>query len=244
MEPRKMAKHRRRLWNMIKKAVRQTIIDRPRRREEPEKGRLITSDVDRILNRTEQNIEMLLPSMPELKTLGNYRLVFGTLVGLALYRALRAEGMSKSYAIELFNDVAWKTYKINPMLRFLRIILKLAARDPFKQMGIRLNLMLRWYYTPPAYDIKFSSDPNTKTYRVDVYRCPLFEFVRTLDDKEALEWFRNTLCVHDFTSAEHMAKGGRHERQHNLADGDNLCDQRWIVADDKNKASGLLTTLL
>ncbi|MEW5816755.1 MAG: L-2-amino-thiazoline-4-carboxylic acid hydrolase [Spirochaetota bacterium] len=224
-------KLRRPIWNRNQKAARKVLTGRLRSQEESQKGRFIPSDVDRILDQAWRNVDDLMPSMPEQKTLGNFHWVFSGLTLLAIYRSLLNEGTAKDYATNLISDIIWKAYESLRVIRFIsNSIIRLITSDLHKQLGIQLRLLLSYPYSPPGYEIDFSSDSDT--HYMNIYRCPVLEFYRT-QDEEALELFRKTWCVFDYAVAEVMVKGGRYERLHTLSAGDSVCDMRWFVADNK-----------
>lgn len=225
------ARLRRRGWNRFAKGVRKSLNGRLRNLEDPTKGRFIASDVKRILDQAQLNVGNLLPSMPEQKTLGNYHWVFSSLQCLAIYRALLTEGITKDYAALLIGDIMWKVLEGRRGMRIIiKSIIHIITRDPHKKLGIMFRLMMRYPYSPPGYEIDFSSDSDT--HYMNIYRCPPLEFYR-IHGEGALDMFRKTWCMFDFASAEVMVKGGRYERPHTLSAGDSVCDMRWFVAEGK-----------
>ena len=214
------------LWKESQKAARKVVTGKLRSREEPKKGRFMPSDVGRILDRTQRNIDDLLPSMPAQESWANFRVVFLGLIHLAIYRALLNEGTKKDYATDLIGDIAWITVTESKRARISWFIIRLITRDPHKQLGMQLRLLGRVATSPPGYESEFSSDSNAHYW--NFYRCPPLDFYRT-QGEEALEMFRKTWCAIDFASAEWMAKGAKYERPHTLSEGDDVCDMKWYV---------------
>jgi hypothetical protein len=216
------------IWKKIsQKAARKVLTGRLRNQEDPKKGRFLPSDVDRILDQARRNVDDLMPSMPEQKTLGNFQWVFLGLVCLAIYRSLLKEGIGQDYATNLIGDIMWKALEDRGVIRSIsNFIIHLITRDPHEQLGIKLRLILRYPYNPPGYESELSSDLNA--YYWNFYRCAPLDFFRT-QGEEALELFRKTWCLFDYESAEIMAKGGRYDRPHTLSAGDNVCDMKWYV---------------
>lgn len=217
----------RRIWNRNKKGVHKALKYRLRSQQEPQKGRFMMPDIDRILDQAQKSLDDLIPSIAVQKSWGNnFRVIFLGIVHLAIYHGLLKEGIEKDYAIYLLNDIIWKSTIESWRYRILKFFIRLITSDPYKQVGIQLRFLGRNFYTPPGYEHELSL--NSNAYYWNFYRCAPLEFYRT-QGQEALEMFRKTYCVIDFASAELMAKGVRYERPHTLTDGDNVCDMRWDV---------------
>jgi len=184
------------------------------------------SDVGRILDRAQSNIDDLQSSTVAQDSWANFRMVFLGLTHLAIYRALLNEGTKKDYATDLIGDIAWKTVTESRRTKIGKSIIRLITGDPHKQLGMQLRFLGRFATSPPGYESELSSDADAHYW--DFYRCPPLEFYRT-QGEEALEMFRNTWCKIDFATAEWMAKGAKYERPHTLSEGDDVCDMRWYV---------------
>ncbi len=214
------------IWKENKKFTREVLTGRLRSREEPRKGRFMPSDVGRILDRAQRNVDDLQSSMVAQENWANFRMVFLGLTHLAIYRALLNEGTKKDYAIDLIGDIAWKPVTESRRTRIGKFIIRRITGDPHKQLGMQLRFLGRVATSPPGYESEFSSDSDTHYW--NFYRCPPLEFYRT-QGEEALEMFRKTWCEFDFATAEWMAKGVKYERPHTLSEGDDVCDMRWHV---------------
>lgn len=191
-------------------------------RNEPNKGRFTRGDVDRILKQTWRNYDELVTNahVERLKTLGNRQNVLLGVASLALYRALQAARVEKAYAIELVSDLAWKVYE--KWIILPRFIARRATSDPQKQMDLMLRMFLRYPFSRPGYDWKVLPEPCT--FAVNIYRCPVYDYLKTQGEAE---FMLNTWCTLDFALTQVMTRGGCYERPHTLSAGDDVCDMKW-----------------
>lgn len=209
---------------IIRWAAYRAVVGRYLDRHQPHKGRFTRHDLNRVLEQTWRNFEELLPDahLEELETLGNRQNVMLGVVTLAMYRAFLAAGVEKEYAIELFSDLGWKFYEkwVVP----LRLIARLVARDPQKQMDTMLRIFLRYPFSRPGYDWKILSQEGP--FELDIYRCPVHDYFKRIGKEEENIFFKSW-CKFDFALAQVMTKGGSYERPHTLSAGNDVCEMKW-----------------
>ena len=205
--------------------IKKTLKGRIRRINQPEKGRFINSDVDKILERTWHNYDELLPHAPKYKKYGNRSLMNSGVFSLALYRVLLDLVKDKTYATQLTADLLWKFYEKS--LKSPAVLSRMIYRDREKQMEILGKWGTKYRFCPPAYKVETRFE--NATFFMDFYRCPICDYFREQGEEE-LEFFRNTWCTFDWAAMEAMIEGPvRYERNQTLSAGDQVCDMRWKV---------------
>ncbi len=216
-------------WTVKKKSVVQVLTPRCRRDGEPEYGRFTTGDMERIFLHAKSNIEELMPYFKDLANIGNYVMAYSSLLDLAIYRALLREKVDPGYAVNLIGDINWQ-YVVNTggYYRLKRKLIALKTKDPIERMGMYLSDVLKFPYGKPGYRAELSKEG--KVYHMNIYSCPLYDFYRQFGNEE-LTLFRKVFCTYDYAAAERLIEGGRHQREHTLSDGDEVCDMRWFIVD-------------
>ncbi|MFC1866179.1 L-2-amino-thiazoline-4-carboxylic acid hydrolase [Chloroflexota bacterium] len=156
-------------------------------------------------------------------------LLWGAFIGLIAWAVIRFSRQSGSSSKVNHIEIAKKLYAkgLIPIIDPLRKKLsKLTTKDPVAYLEKRLKDMIKYPYSKPGYKIEFYKDKNV--YCMDIYSCPVFDFYKQFGEEE-LALFRKTWCTFDYTAAEHVVEGGKHEREHTLSDGDAVCDMRWFI---------------
>ena len=151
---------------------------------------------------------------------------------LAVYRAIRAQGVEEDYATELCTDYLWVAYR--SQMRVQRRLGHLLARSPRAQMAAIQRIFLRFPLAAPGYDCKLREIPGVFAY--DIHRCPVYDYFAA-QGEEALEFFRNSWCTLDYPLAEYLVRGGRYERCETLSAGGPFCDMRWRVVEERDLAT-------
>ncbi|MBN1932307.1 MAG: L-2-amino-thiazoline-4-carboxylic acid hydrolase [Desulfobacterales bacterium] len=210
----------------------QKLEGRNRSRQRPELGRITNDDVYSILEESWKNYRQLSKTAPKGDTLGSRMMLKNGVWSLAMYRAILKIVFEKEYAIELCGDVLWKNYQRSVWR--VRLKARLSSRKPQEQMNRMQEVFLK-ILEKPGYDLLVIQAPDAFAY--DIYRCPVHDYFKSLGPEE-LEFFRKTWCTFDFPFAEHLVKGGKHERQRTLSHGDEMCDMRWMVDAHPKKLKG------
>jgi hypothetical protein len=207
---------------LFKWAGKRVLVGRYVDRHEPQKGRVTITDLNRIIERTTHHFKTLLPKakIARFETLGSRMNVTLGVASLALYKALLNEGIERSYAIELYTDIAWKVYE--KFVIVPRMLAHLVTRDSQKRMNFMLNAFLKFPFNRPGYKWKVKS--QNEGFQVDFYRCPVRDYFHRLGEDDFL---LNSWCTLDFALAQAMVPGGHYERPHTLSAGDPLCDMTW-----------------
>jgi hypothetical protein len=219
------------IWAAKKKVIVQILTPRCRVDGVPEFGRFTPKDIQRIIDRTKQNMLALMPYFNDTDNIGNFLLQYGGLVDLAVYRALLAEKVDPNYAMALVGDMIWQA-RLNanglvPVYDPLRKELaKWTTRGPVAFLERRLRDGMEFPYSEPGYRVEFYKEDHV--YCMDFYSCIVNDFYQQFG-KEEITMFRKTWCTFDFAVAEHLVEGGRYRRPHTLSDGDEVCDMRWFI---------------
>lgn len=203
-------------------AGKRALVGRYIDRRKPIKGRFTGTDLDRILDSTLQDIEVLMSkaNLSRFETLGSRMNVTLGVASLGMYKALLKEGIERDYAVELFTDIAWKVYQKFVILP--RLYARLVTRDPQKRMNIILRSFLKFPFNRPGY--RWEVQSQDEGFQVDFYRCPVQDYFHEMGEEDFL---LNSWCMLDFALAQAMVPGGHYERPHTLSAGDPLCDMTW-----------------
>lgn len=220
---------RQQAWTVKKKSIVQVLTHRCRRDGEPEYGRFTTMDIERIIQHANSIRVELMPFFKDLSNLGNYVMAYSSLLDLAIYRALLREKVDPDYATNLMGDINWQ-FVVNTggYYRLKRKLIALKTKDPMERMGMFLGDMLKFPYGKPGYRSELYKEGNA--YRMNFYSCPVYDFYKQFGHEE-LTLFKKVFCTYDYAAAERLMEGGRYQREHTLADGDEVCDMRWSIAD-------------
>jgi hypothetical protein len=224
---------------LAEKAAFGILLGRRKAMGVPEQGRFLKHDVNRILNKTWDRVNSLLPEagLENLPTKGNRINVLFALVTVSAYHALLNEGVQKLYAIELVSDIGWKVY--TSLLPLPKLISRLITPDNQKQVNLILRMFMIFpFSTPgrPGYECNAWEEPGR--FCTDWTHCPPFEFVQRYaeihGDRGEIELYQRTWCEYDWALAYALVDGtfnvkGHYERPHTLSHGDKVCDMRWYA---------------
>ena len=210
--------------------------------ENRKQGRLTKRQLKNIYAKIkeEQNILKIKAGLSQYKSYGNRLLVFCGVISLAAYRALRKEGMTHQYAIQLVADVIWKLYILG--VKPLWLVAGLITREPQKRLNYTLRILCKYPFNldPKGYQFKIETMPNHLS--MNFTQCAVHQFMKTTDNEEEMDFFRNSWCLYDFSLPAYLIQGGGYEREHTLSHGDIVCDMKWyaksITSDNGNLTRG------
>lgn len=200
-------------------AAHQVLAGRDRSRQHPEQGRFTHADVDSILAETWRRYAELAPVAPDEPTLGSRMNVHLAVLSLACFQTLLARGVERTYAIDLFADMAWAIYE--KWGRIPDSVVQLLARTPLQRLRLDVDALLRFPFNPPGYEIERLADAEGVSF--NVRRCPIAEY---FEAHGAADLCVTSWCNLDYALAEMW--GGHLERSGTLANGDPLCDFRFV----------------
>lgn len=217
-------------------AMRHVVAGRYIDRSRPERGRFSPHDVDLLLKDTYRYRAELVPKaqLSQYRRLGNRQNVYLSVLTISAYRAFRAAGIDRDYAVELIADAGWKVYRAGVVVP--RMVSRLVARDPQRRLNFILRTWLAYpFQTPgradlPGYQVTAWAGPDR--FYTHWTACPPYACVETLGTPEEREAFSRIWCLYDFAIAREMVPGGRFKRAHCLSQGDGVCDMEWLVATD------------
>ncbi len=169
---------------------------------------------------------------------GNRYNVMLAVFSLASYRTLRAAGINKEYATELFCDLGWKAY--SKMMAIPLLIGRLRYRDPQKRLNFLLRTFMRFPFNQPedregylpGYKVKAWAEKDR--FCTDWSNCPPFNYFKEVGTDEEKTLFYQSWCMYDYAIPQLISKEGRYERTHTLSLGDNICDMRWFGKSKSN----------
>lgn len=207
----------------VRWAAHRVLPGRNRSRQHPDRGRFTHADVDPILAETWRRYAELAPTTPDEPTLGSRMNVHLAVLSLACFQALRAQGAERPYAIELFSDMAWAIYE--QWGRIPDSLVRILAQTPLQRLRLDVDAFLRFPFNPPGYEIERLPDGEGVAF--NVRRCPIAEYFQA---HAAADLCVASWCNLDYALAEMW--GGRLERSGTLANGDPLCDFRFVPGPD------------
>jgi hypothetical protein len=181
-------------------------------------------DVDALIGQIKRELRQLQASHPRMSN-RYLQTQWDDLIapGLALYRALLAEGAQDRQAALDAVEVLFKASFFlveRKMVTLLNLI-----PDPFPLVRCGLRGMTKNHYLPGASEVIEDSDT---CFAVNTYRCFIFDTLTRYGAAELTPLY----CKTDDWLAESLSKV-RWLRTKTLADGDDLCDFRWCRQDFK-----------
>lgn len=210
---------------IIRWAARQAFVGRNRAPSEPDKGRFMQAEVNRLLDQSWQSFDDLAPDGSHEPTFGSRMNVRLAALSLAMLRSLIVTGIERKYAIELIGDACWKVYEYwGRVGRFIGRFL--FRRDPIKDHASRVTKDGSWPisfpFNPPGYRALYV--PTKGGLGFNVIRCPVAEYFHT---RGASDLAVSTWCMLDYPLAEMI--GLKLVRTQTLGAGDQQCDFRWFT---------------
>ncbi len=177
--------------------------------------------IERVLRKTWRLYEAEAPTLPEESTPGarlNVRLAALT---LAVYRAVRAEGVSADDTRRGVTGAVWRVSRWWGVLP--DTIARTVTRDSLRRLRICTDLFRRFPFNPPGYIME--DLPDVKSVAFDVRRCSVAEyFLREGEGAVCQEAW----CDQDFPLARMW--DGRLDRTMTIAEGCTHCNFRWRSA--------------
>lgn len=220
---------------LLRRSARRILLGRLLDPDRPASGRWLVQDVDRFLASTRRHTRRLLPlaELDRLPTWGNRHNVYLAVLTTGAYRALRARGISRTYAITLLGDVGWNIYRW--LLSAAALPFRILLRDRSKRMRSTLRALMIFPFSapgPPGYAVEvWTEGADLHTHWS---HCPPLAFVRRViaadGDRGELEAFRESWCRYDWAAADLLIGDGSHghyQRRQTLSHGDPVCDMCW-----------------
>lgn len=174
--------------------------------------------LSRILQRAERHYAALAPKLAMAVTAGGRFNLRMAAYLLALYRAMRDEGVSEERAMALLSNGLFRVMR--QVWRSPDAIVGRLTRDHVRRAKIRERVARRFYFRSPDWEMHEVTAPGR--YGVDITRCVMRDL---LVSEGAAEICDQVLCVQDIRMAE--ARGDRLVRGGTLARGDERCDFRF-----------------
>ncbi len=215
----------------VRGVARRAIAGRNRSRSDPTAGRFTGSQISRIVNDGFERLERRVPDLPSEATLGSRQNGLLAALTLSFVEALEADGVERSYAIELTGDVCWRFYR--QWGQGTRAATRLITRDPVRRLRLSVNAFLTFPFGRPGY--QFNDVPQVDGRSLDMQRCPVADY---LGARGAADLCAGSWCNLDYALAEMW--GGTLERSGTLVAGASCCDFRFRVP--ANQEDPLATT--
>jgi len=219
----------------IRRSARHIIQGRLLDPANPEHGRWLRSDINRLLSAIWKRTETLTPSarLHLIPTLGNRINVYLAIITTASYQMLLKDGHSKTRSADLTADVGWKIYE--RAIGLISLPFRLTSKNPAHRIERTVRAMLIFPFSAPGrpgYEVKVRK--NNGVLHTDWTWCPPQAFVRTLTEEQGdngeLDAFYASWCLYDWPGADVMAANGKRDhyaRKKTLSRGDKVCDMCW-----------------
>lgn len=191
---------------LLKRSAYRALADRNRDPHDLTKGKFSREGTRRILRKTWQNYDRLVPDIPDEPTLGAKHNVRFACMALSVYRALLKEGIEKDYAFILVNDTLWLLYKKAAFVA--RSIARILSRDRKRQIRICVKAFMAFPFSKPGYEFDIVPDEaEENAIAVKWTRCVLIDYLRKYD---ADDMCLACLCNLDYPLLEYW--GGTFDR--------------------------------
>lgn len=204
----------------VRGVARRAIVGRNRSRRDPTLGRFTPSQISQIVNQAFERFAQQVPDLPREATLGSRQNVLLAALTLSFLEALQADGIERSYAIELTGDVCWRFYR--QWGQGTRTVTGLISRDPVRRLRLSVNAFLIFPFGRPGY--QFDDVPQVDGRSLNMQRCPVADY---LGSRGAADLCAGSWCDLDYALAEMW--GGTLERSGTLVAGASCCDFHFRV---------------
>lgn len=174
-----------------------------------------TKDLDLILKRSWQNYFSSVAKLDKQANLGNWLVMNFAHLTLGAYQVFLDEGINEQDAINLIYILTWEI--TSTWAKRAKKVSKALFHDPMRELAFFVNLVMRTFFSPPAY--RFDTGKNESGFYLDVKRCPVAELMAA---NNASELSIQTWCGVDFGLVEII--GGNLQRNGTLAMGKQKCD--------------------
>jgi hypothetical protein len=220
---------------LVRRSARHILQGRLLDPDDPEKGRWLRRDVDRMLHATWARVDELVldANLDALPTVGNRNMVFLAVVTTAAYQVLLERGLPQAQATDLMADVGWKIYSWGISVASLPF--RISTQNTGKRIDRTIKaMMLLCFNAPgrPGYEVEVRKEEGQLLTHWTW--CPPQVFVRNLiarqGDKGELNAFYRSWCLYDWPGADLIAGDGEHghyERTLTQSRGDAVCDMCW-----------------
>lgn len=205
---------------MLKYAVSRMLVGRVRYQETVQKGRFTKSDIKSLIKKTWTIFGASYSDLSKETNISSKMSIFSACITISFYKALLEYGLTKEYAIQLVGDVSWFIYK---KLGYIPLIIsKIMSRNKLKRIKICTDLIRKFPFNPPGYEMKDVNCCDTVAY--DVEKCIIASYFL---QKGEIELCKETWCKMDYALAELW--GGELERTSTISCGHDRCDFRFKI---------------
>ncbi len=177
--------------------------------------------VNQIIENTSQYYKDNEPELPKQESLGASITIRMACYSVGFYEGLLSVGKIKEEATEILYNICWDIY--TKMGDFPMLVASTFSNDKHKKMEIATQIFRVFPFSSPDYIWEDISSDN-KTVAFDCKQCRVAEYFLKNDIGDVCY---NTWCKLDFPLAEKW--GGKLERKGSIANGDKICDFRWIT---------------
>lgn len=183
-------------------------------------GRGEVENAEKIMQRGEEVYHALRRAWPAPRHLIlRYHFLYQILPALAVYRALREEGVEERPARNIISDLAWS--EIGPLYRAALWWLKYLRR-PFDVWRVLVRLAMESIFPPAGWGLRWI-EPAGDCIGFDMVRCCYLDILTDLGAPELTPVF----CEMDDRLAGLVPASIIWRRQGTMASGADHCDFRW-----------------
>jgi len=147
--------------------------------------------------------------------------------GLALYRALRDEGVEQDAAVDLVARLVWEPVKlVGSIVSAYRY-----APSPMALWKATVKLDARTYHGPPGWQYRWLGPGRDWDFGFDVTRCAYCEYFKQMAAPEVARAY----CEGDNVIAERLKPAIEFRRTGTLATGGDCCDFRYRRGESRGR---------
>ncbi len=189
-------------------------------------GRFTARQVNRDVEDAFTNFQSRAGDLPREPTLGSRQNVALAALTLSFLEALEADGIERSYAIELTADTCWRVYR--RWGQVTQAATRLLSRDPVRRLRMSVDAFLTFPFGRPGY--QFDDVEQAEGRALDMQRCPVADY---LGSRGAADLCADSWCNLDYALAEMW--GATLRRSGTLVGGSPCCDFRFRVTSDEHE---------
>jgi len=178
-----------------------------------------SAEIIEILKQADTHYQKLRPEVPEEKTFGARMGLQLACSAVAFYCALMERGVNEEKAIQLIADTDWKIVK--KQMALMGWLGNLLFREPLQRVRWSYKIQRRLIYNSPGWFMDVV--PVENGFGIDVARCPLADYFRSLELSKLCE---GAFCELDFRTADWA--GVKLLRTETLSRGNDRCDFRYF----------------
>ncbi|MDC1174173.1 hypothetical protein OAT67_02185 [Bacteriovoracaceae bacterium] len=193
------------------------------------RGRFTKKRVRKVYSNTWLNLARILETtdFKVYETRGNRLMVFLVACSASCYQGFRDEQIPADWAKQLFSEIGWSVYTALSM-PFI-ILAKIRHRTPQKQLNAFIKMLCLFPFSQDKNGYQYKFWEEDQRLCTDWFQCAPCNFIKSLNNSDYLEMFKESWCQYDFALPQLDNEKGFYERTKTLSHGDDVCNMRWYA---------------